>query len=102
MADSSRDRGGDWSTEESYWRQNYRNRPYTDENREFDEYRPGYKYGYESADRMGGRPWHEAEPELRSGWDEYEDRNDSTWDQIKDSVKDAWDRATGSDDETRR
>lgn len=98
MTDHNRQTGGDWSTEESYWRENYRNRPYTDENRGFEDYEPGYRYGYESADRMGSRPWDEAEPELRRGWDKYEDRNESTWDQIKDSVKDAWDRVTGSDD----
>lgn len=102
MTDHKRQTGSDWSTEKSYWRENYRNRPYTDENRGFEEYEPGYRYGYESADRMGNRPWHEAEPELRRGWDEYEDRNESTWDQIKDSVKDAWDRVTGSDDRSTR
>jgi hypothetical protein len=102
MAEHDRHSSGDWSTEESYWRENYRNRPYADENRQFDDYKPGYKYGYESADRMGNRQWHEAEPELRRGWDEYEDRNESTWDQIKDSVKDAWDRVTGSDDRSSR
>jgi hypothetical protein len=102
MTDHDRHTSGDWSTEESYWRENYRNRPYADENRKFDDYKPGYKYGYESADRMGSRSWHEAEPELRRGWDEYEDRNQSTWDEIKDSVKDAWDRVTGSDDRNAR
>jgi hypothetical protein len=102
MDEMKRDRGADWSTEESYWRENYRNRPYTDENRDFDEYRPGYKYGTESARNMGDRSWDEAEPELRSGWDRYEERNESTWENIKDSVKDAWDRVTGSDDDSHR
>jgi hypothetical protein len=102
MTDHNRHTRGDWSTEESYWRENYQNRPYADENRQFDDYKPGYKYGYESADRMGSKPWHEAEPELRRGWDEYEERNQSTWDEIKDSVKDAWDRVTGSDDRNTR
>jgi hypothetical protein len=98
MADTDRTRSPDWTTDESYWRENYRTRPYADESRGFDHYRPGYRYGYESADRIGRRPWNEAEPELRRGWDEYEGRSDSTWEEIKDTVKDAWDRVTGKDD----
>jgi hypothetical protein len=99
MAD--RNRGLDWSTEERFWRDNYRSRPYTDENREFEFYRPGYQYGYESADRLERRPWNEAEPELRRGWDRYEGRGESTWDEIKETVRDAWDRITGQDDRDR-
>lgn len=102
MADTNRNRSADWTSEEEYWRENYRSRPYADENRSFDDYKPGYRYGYESADRLGKRPWNEAEPELRSGWDRYEGRGDSTWENIKDSVKDAWDRVTGSDDRSTR
>lgn len=86
-----------WNTDESYWRENYRSRPYADQNRSFDEYRPAYKYSYDSADRVGRKDWNEAEPDLRSGWDKYEGRGESTWEQVKDSVKDAWDRITGSE-----
>lgn len=101
MADRERSRGTtDWQSEERYWRDNYRSRPYAQEGREFDEFRPGYQYGFESANRHQGRSWNEAEPELRKGWDRYEGRNESTWDQIKDSVRDAWNRVTGDDDDT--
>lgn len=91
------DRTRDWNSDESYWRENYRNRPYTDETRDFDHYRPAYKYGYDSAGRVGNRPWNEAEPELRRGWDSYDDRGQSKWDDVKDSVRDAWNRVTGKD-----
>jgi hypothetical protein len=101
MASDDRTIRRDWNTDESFWRENYRTRPYTDENRDFEHYRPAYKYGYDSADRVGRRRWDEAEPELRSGWDEYEGRGNSTWEQVKDSVRDAWDRVTGNDDEGR-
>jgi hypothetical protein len=101
MAGNDRTRIRDWQSDESFWRDNYRTRPYTDESRDFEHYRPGYQYGYESADRIGPRPWSEAEPELRKGWDRYEGRSDSTWEDIKDSVRDAWDRITGDDDTSR-
>jgi hypothetical protein len=95
MTDTHRDRAFDWASEESYWRENFRTRPYADETRGFDFYRPGYRYGYESAERLGRRPWEEAEPELRRDWDRYEGRGESTWEEIKDSVRDAWQRLTG-------
>lgn len=101
---SNRDRdagdAGDWSTEERYWRDNFSSRPYAAADRSFDQFQPGYRYGYESANRAGGRSWDESEHELRSGWDRYEHRGSSrsTWEEIKDSVKDAWDRVTGKDD----
>lgn len=96
-----RERGGmhgDWSTEESYWRDNFSSRPYASADRGFEHYQPGYRYGYESAHRAGGRSWDESENDLRSGWDRYEHRgnNRSTWEEIKHTVKDAWDRVTGS------
>jgi hypothetical protein len=97
MPDQDRNRSRDWNTDENYWRENYRTRPYADDSRDFDHYRPAYKYGYESADRVGNRSWDEAEPELRSGWDRYEGRGQSKWDDVKDSVRDAWNRVTGRD-----
>ena len=97
---TARGGSGDWNSEERWWQENYQSRPYARADRGFDFHRPGYRYGYESASRSGGRSWSEAENDLRSGWDKYEHRgtNKSTWEEIKDSVKDAWDRVTGDDD----
>lgn len=83
---------GDWSTESAWWRGNWRSRPYVTADRGYEYYEPGYRYGYESAHRMRGRRWEDAESELRSGWDRFEHRGESTWEHIKDAVRDAWDR----------
>ena len=85
----------DWTTEETYWRTNYSNRPYVTANRDFDYWRPGYRYGYESALRNQGRQWNEVESDLRTGWERFEHRSQATWEQIKDAVRDGWDRVTG-------
>jgi hypothetical protein len=100
MADRSG--GADWNQERDYWRETYSSRPYADQNRDFSEYEPGYRYGYESAHRHGQRDWTSAERDLEQGWDSYEHRggNRSTWEQIKGSVRDAWDRVTGSGSDT--
>ena len=58
-------------------------------------YRPGYRYGVESASRYPGRRWEEVETELQRDWDRYEHRAQSTWEQMKSAVRDAWDRVTG-------
>jgi hypothetical protein len=101
--DRTRNTSSDWTTEESFWREHYRTRPYVQPNRSFDDYRPAYRYGFESANRIGtDRSWTDAEPELRSGWDRYEGRSQSTWEEVKESVRDAWDRITGSSDHPNR
>ena len=85
-----------WDTEDVYWRDNFRGRPYVLGD-DYDRYRPAYRYGFESARHHLGRSWDEAETDLKSGWDRYEHRGElrSTWEDIKDAVRDAWDRVTG-------
>ena len=87
----------DWTTEDDYWRTNYASRPYARADRGYDYYEPGYRYGFESANRYRGRQWNEIESDLRSGWDRFEHRGQSAWENIKDAVRDAWDRVTGRD-----
>jgi hypothetical protein len=94
MADTPYQRS--WDEEDTYWRANYRTRPYaTVAEYEYDYFRPGYRYGYDAAGRHQGRTWSDVEPELARGWNDYEDRGESTWEQMKDTVRDAWDRLTG-------
>ena len=99
MAETNR-RGAtlDWSAEEDYWRNNYRNRPYAKDNSDFESWRPAYRYGYDSAQRYQGRDWDDVENDLRSGWDTYEHRGSSrsTWEQMKAAIRDGWDRITGN------
>lgn len=83
-----------WEDEDRYWESNYRNRPYGSSG-DYNTYRPGYRYGYESAGRYSGRDWNEVERDLQSGWNSYEHRGTSTWEQVKGAVRDAWDRVTG-------
>jgi hypothetical protein len=85
-----------WDTEDTYWRDNFRSRPYVLGD-DYDRYRPAYRYGFESARHHVGRDWDDAELDLKTGWDRYEHRGElkSTWEDIKDAVRDAWDRVTG-------
>lgn len=84
----------DWPTHESYWRENWKSRPYADAARSYEHYHPAYRYGHQSSSAHRGRKWDEVEGELRTGWDKYEHRGQSKWEEVKDAVKDAWHRAT--------
>ena len=93
MADANR---MGWNEEDSYWRTNYRSRPYASSaGLDYDYYKPGYRFGYEAANRYKDRSWSEVESDLSRDWNDYEDRGQSTWEQMKDAVRDAWDRVTG-------
>ena len=86
---------GDWNRDRNWWQNNFRTRSYVTDDREFDNYEPAYRFGYESANRYRGQNWTDIEPDLRNDWDKYEAHGNSTWDNVKDSVRDAWDRVTG-------
>ena len=85
-----------WEDEDRYWRTNYSTRPYASTgSHDYDYYRPGYQYGYESAKRYHGKSWNEVESDLSRSWNSFEHRANRTWEQIKDAVRDGWDRVTG-------
>ena len=59
-----------WNDEDSYWRSNWRSRPYASGGSyDYDYYQPGYRYGFESAGRFADREWDDVESDLQSGWD---------------------------------
>jgi hypothetical protein len=95
MADTTNRPG--WNDEDAYWRTTYNTRPYASSaGRDYSYYQPGYRYGYEAANRYQNRSWNDVEADLASGWNTYQYRGNSTWEQIKDAVRDAWDRVTGN------
>ena len=87
----------DWASEDNYWRSSFSKRPYARADRGYESYQPGYRYGFESANRFRGRQWNDVESDLRSGWDKFEHRGQSAWENVKDAVRDAWDRVRGRD-----
>jgi hypothetical protein len=85
----------DWTSEELNWRDHYQQRPYFVAGRDFDYYRPAYRFGFDARDRYEGDEWSDIESDLSRDWEDYKDRGRSTWQQVKDAVRDAWDRLTG-------
>ena len=88
-----------WAQEDRWWEQNFSSRPYAS-GRPYEEFRPAYRYGFESGQHHLGRTWNDVESDLRTGWDKFEHRSagGAAWENIKDAVKDAWHRITGQHD----
>ena len=86
----------DWPTEELYWRDNFKRRPYVGSDQDYASYGPAYRFGYEATERYRNKSWNDVESDLRRDWARYEHGGQSTWEQMKSAVKDAWDRMTGN------
>jgi len=86
---------GDWNLDQAWWRENFRDRPYVVADRDFDYYEPGYRFGYEAANRYRGKRFDDVESDLRTDYDRFEHRGKSTWQNMKDAVHDAFDKVTG-------
>ena len=86
----------DWTDEETYWQENYKNRPYVGQGQDYDSFAPAYRFGYDARDRYQDRSWDDVESDLGRDWNQYENRGQSTWEQMKGAVRDAWDRMTGN------
>src|ERR687898_3313265 len=57
-----------WETEDNYWHENFTSRPYALGPDYYERFRPGYRYGFESARHHVGRRWEDAEADLQAGW----------------------------------
>ena len=82
----------DLTAEDSYWSENYLTRWYVERDRPFADYRPAYRYGWESRARFGDRLFHEVERELGRGWDTARGPSKLCWTQAQLAAGDAWRR----------
>lgn len=84
----------DPTVEDAYWSENYRNRPYVTSGSGYEEYRPAYRYGWESRTRHRGRTWdHNLERDLEKDWSKNRGNSRLEWNEARHATRDAWDRA---------
>ncbi len=81
-----------WDSEDNYWRSNYRSRPYYNNNIDYTNVQPAYRYGFESYTRFSGRPYNEVESDLKSGWDKARGNTGMYWSDVSGAVKDSYER----------
>lgn len=93
--------GLDPTVEDTYWSENYPNRPYATLDTPFDVYRPAYRLGYEGWNKRNAagtrKSFGDHEQELRAEWEGMTPSPKLTWDRAKNAVRDAWDRVSGGD-----
>jgi len=82
----------DPSVEDTYGRKNYSSRPYVEKGKDYTEYAPAYRYGWESKANNPDMDFDQAEPHLEKNWSSAAPKAKMEWDKAKFAVKDAWDR----------
>ncbi|HSJ10067.1 MAG TPA: hypothetical protein VK928_09135 [Longimicrobiales bacterium] len=78
--------------EDDYWREHYVRRPYADDTLGYDQYRPAFRYGWESRARLMGQRWDQVERDLERGWREHRGASHLGWGDAKLAARDAWQR----------
>ena len=88
--------------EGDYWRENFRERPYYEAGTPYEDYEPGYRFGWETAadPANAGLAFEELEPELERKWkarrtsggDAIRGKDVLTWSQLRHVARDAWER----------
>jgi len=82
----------DPSAEDTYWRENYKTRPYIEQGTDYTEYAPAFRYGWESRANNPDLAYDQAEAHLEKNWRTSEPKPKMEWDKAKYAIKDAWER----------
>ena len=84
----------DPTIEDGYWRDNYRNRSYYENDYAYEDYEPAYRTGYEGFGtyRDRGLNYDQAEPHLRQDYEGRYGNGRLAWEKAKHATRDAWDR----------
>ena len=82
----------DPTSEEAYWRDNFKSRPYAENATSFDDYAPAYGYGVNSFNKYPGRSFDDVESDLSHDWDSVRGVSNLQWDQARNATRDAWER----------
>ena len=82
----------DPTVEEHYWRHEYVNRDYYDDNVAYGTVKPAYQFGWEARCRHVGRSWDDAEADVRREWEASKHSKSMSWDRAQGPIHDAWDR----------
>ena len=78
--------------EDSYWRENYRSRPYVAGDTTYDDYSPAYRHGVEAHTRYPDRDFDEIESDLGRDWETSRGKSSLEWDRARHASRDAWTR----------
>ena len=68
----------------------YKSAPYYTSGREWSDYEPAYKYGYETYGQYRGKKFDDIEGDLERNWDNTRANSRLAWNEARDAVRDGW------------
>ena len=80
------------TAEEAYWRDAYRDEPYYDKARAYDDYHPAYALGWSSVGTYDGS-FEASDARLAAEWDSRRGDSSLDWEKARPATQAAWDRA---------
>jgi hypothetical protein len=89
----------DPTVEDTYWRHNYKSRPYVRPDSSYDDFGPAYTYGVSVYAVNIGRSYDDLEKDMSAGWDKARGTSRLSWNDARIATRDAWDRVSGSVEE---
>ena len=78
--------------EDTYWRDNYRTRPYVTSGAAYDDYAPAYRHGVDAYTRYPNRSFDDIESDLGRNWGTTRGSSSLEWENAKHATRDAWTR----------
>lgn len=80
--------------EETFWRSQYRTRPYVTYGARVDDYLPAYRYGIDASIQFPDRPFADIEETLSKNWLRARGKSSLKWTKAKLAAQDSWERMT--------
>lgn len=75
---------------DAHFERGYRDMPYYSSGREWSDYQPAYRYGYDTYGRYRGQRFEEVEDQLERGWERARGQSRLAWAEARDAVRDGW------------
>ena len=75
---------------DDYWRKEYKNKPYYNANRKWDDYAPAYGLGYYARDRYRGNSFEDLDDKLEAAWEKAKGKSRLAWNEARDATRDGW------------
>ena len=80
--------------EETFWRSQYRTRPYVTYGAKVDDYLPAYRYGIDASIQFPDRSFADLEETLSNNWLRARGKSSLKWSKAKLAAQDSWTRMT--------
>ncbi len=74
----------------SHFKDTYQSAPYYSAGREWNDYEPAYKYGYDTYGQYRGQRFEDVEGTLERNWDATRANSRLGWSEAKGAVRDGW------------